>query len=283
MTTTLRALAALCVCACATATPSAAHSTSTPSQTYSLRLDGKHLAIASTTWRPGAIHIAATATRGEQELSLLRFRAGYSYARFLADGRQADGRGKSARDALARIMAGTEFVGGVDVFPGEHASFAAVVHPGTYYLGELNDHPLFRAIHVAGARGQGLSPTAAVVDELDFGFHVRPHTLPARGTITIHNSGRQPHRMNLEPVKAGTTRAQVGAYLRRTGGRPGGPPPSFARRGPELGTALVGPGETIQLSYAVPAGTYVLISWQQDSATGKPQALEGMYGIASFR
>jgi hypothetical protein len=64
-------------------------------------------------------------------------------------------------------------------------------------------------------------------------------------------------------------RAQVGAYLRKTGGRPGASPPSFARRGPELGTALV--------------GTYALISWQQDGASGNPQALEGMYGVARFR
>jgi hypothetical protein len=283
VTKTLRGLPALCICACATATATAAGSASTPQQSYSLQLDGKHLAIASTTWRPGAIHIAATATRREQELSLLRFRPGYDYAKFVADGRRAEGRSKTARRALARIMTGTEFIGGVDVFPGEHASFAAVVDPGTYYIGELNDHPLFQAIRVTGAPAGKLSPTGAVVDEFDFGFHIRPSTLPAHGTITIHNAGRQPHRVNLEPVAAGTTRAQIGAYLRKTGGRPGVSRPSFARRGPELGTALVGPSETIQFSYVVPAGTYALISWQQDSASGKPQALEGMYGVASFR
>jgi hypothetical protein len=282
MTKSLRILAALCVCAaCATAT--AARSASIAQQTFSLRLDGRHLAISSTTWRPGAVRIAATATHGEQELSLLRFRPGYGYAKLLADGRRADGHGAGARDALARIMAGTEFVGGVDVFPGEHASFAAVVRRGTYYLGELNDRPLFRVIRVSGARTGALPPTAAVVHEYDFGYRVRGNTLPAHGTITIHNAGRQPHRLNLEPVKAGTTRAQVGAYIRKSGGRPYGPPPSFARRGPELGTSVVGPGETIQFSYAVPAGTYALIGWQQDTTTGKPQALEGMYAVARFR
>jgi hypothetical protein len=279
----LRGFAALCICAVAATAASAAQSAPTAQQTLSLQLDGKHLSVGTTTWRPGAVHIAATSTRGEQELSLLRFRPGYSYARLLADGRQANGRGRAAHAALGRIMAGTEFIGGVDVFPGEHASFAAVVRPGTYYLGELNDRPLFRAIHVRGAATEALPTTAAVLDEFEFGYRIKGTTLPAHGTITIRNVGRQPHRLNLEPVEAGTTRAQVGAYIRKTGGRPYAPPPSFARRGPELGTSLLGPGETIQFGYSVPAGTYALIGWQQDSTTGKPQALEGMYDVVRFR
>jgi hypothetical protein len=272
------ALGALALCTAALAGRSTARSP----QAFSLRLDGKHLGIASTVWRAGAVQIAATATRGEQELSLLRFRPGYSYAGMLADGRRADGHGKAAAAALARIMRGTEFAGGVDVFPGEHASFTALVRPGTYYLGELNDRPIFRVIHVTGAPDGALGPSAATVREYDFGYRVHG-SLPAHGTITIRNVGRQPHRLNLEPVRPGTTRAAVGAYLRKTGGRPYGPPPGFSRRGPELGTALVGPGETMQFSYSVPAGTYALIGWQQDSKTGKPQALEGMYAVASFR
>lgn len=282
MKNAFRGLAALCICA--VCVPAAvAQSVSSSQQTLSLKLDGKHLAVNATTWRPGAVHIAATSTRGEQELSLLRFRPGYSYARFLADGRQADGRGRTARAALGRIMSGTEFVGGVDVFPGERASFAAIVRPGTYYLGELNERPLFQVIHVRGTTAGTLPAPAVVLDEFDFGYRVSGNTLPARGTITIRNIGRQPHRMNLEPVKQGTTRAQVGAYIRKTGGRPYGPPPGFARRGPELGTALVGAGETIQFGYSVPTGTYALIGWQQDLKTGKPQALEGMYGVVRFR
>lgn len=250
-----------------------------PAQHFSVRLDGKRLPIASTAWHPGAVTISATATRGEQELSLLRFERGYSYARFLADGRRADGRGKAARAALARLMARTEFTGGVDVFGGERASFSAVVRPGVYWLGELNRRPLFRRIVVRGTPVGHLPAAAATIDEYDFGFRLRGGALPARGTITIRNTGRQPHRLTLEPVKPGTTRAEVGAYLRETGGRPYGPPPSFARRGPELGTALLSPGRTIRFRYAVPRGAYALIGWQEDTKTGKPQALEGMYSV----
>jgi hypothetical protein len=254
-----------------------------PAQHFSVPLDGKRLPITSTAWHPGAVTISATATRGEQELSLLRFKPGYSYARFLADGRRANGRGKAARAALARVMTRTDFAGGVNVFGGERASFSAVVRPGVYWLGEMNRRPLFRRIVVRGAAEGQLPAAAATVDEYDFGFRIGRHALPARGTITIRNTGRQPHRLSLEPVKPGTTRAEVGAYLRQTGGRPYAPPPSFARRGPELGTALLSPGQTIRFRYAVPRGTYALVGWQEDTKTGRPQALEGMYAVTRLR
>jgi hypothetical protein len=283
MTRRLHICALAIVAGCALAAGRGAHSASGAGEAFSLRLDGRHLAVASTHWRAGAVEITATAIRGEQELSLLRFRTGYGYASFVADGRKADARGPAARAALARIMAGTEFLGGVDVFRGNRASFATVVRPGVYYLGELNDRPLFRVIHVAGTPSTRLPHAAAIITESDSGFRIPGGVLPARGTITIHNGGRQPHRVNLEAVESGTTRAEVGAYIRKSGGRPYGPPPPFARRGPEVGTALVGPGETIRFTYSVPAGTYALISWQEDARTGKPQALEGMYAVAKLR
>lgn len=267
-------LAAACLCGTAQAAPRA-------HQSFSLRLDGRHLAIPSA-WRPGAVRIAVTAARGEQELTLLRFRRGYDLARFEADGRLAQGRRAAARAALARVMAGTEWVGGVDVFPGVRAAFATVVRPGVYYLAELNERPLLREIHVGGAPVRGLPPAAATVREVDSGYRIAG-TLRAHGTIAIHNAGRQPHRLNLEPLKAGTTLAQVDAFLRGSGAGPNGPAPSFARPGPELGTALVGPGETIELSYSIPSGEYALLRLQQDARTGKQQVLEGMVAVARFR
>jgi hypothetical protein len=279
---TTAVLAALALAAVAAA--SAAHTaTHAETQSISLALDGKHLHLPGTRWRPGAVRIEATSRHGEQELTLLKFRPGYGYKHFLADGRTANGRGAAAATAFARLMKRTEFLGGVDVFAGEHAAFTATVRPGTYYLGELNARPLFRRIHVSGAAAPPATPVAATIEEYDFGFRVLHRPLPASGTITIRNAGKLPHRLNFEPVRPGTTRAQVGAFLRRTGARPYGPPPPFARRGPELGTAVLGPGQSMQFSYMMPPGTYALISWQQENPDGKPQALRGMYAVTTLQ
>jgi hypothetical protein len=46
---------------------------------------------------------------------------------------------------------------------------------------------------------------------------------------------------------------------------------------------MISPGRQIQFRYKLPAGTYALLCFQPDTRTGKPQALEGMYGIATLR
>jgi hypothetical protein len=237
-----------------------------------------------TRWAPGAIRIAAISQRGEQELTLLRFHTGYGYSRFLTDGARANGHGPTAAAALRRLFANTDFLGGANVFAGEPASFTVTLRAGTYYLGEMSAKPIFRRIKVQGVPAAAApKPSGAVATTYDFGFHVNTPSLPAHGTITIRNTGRQIHRLLFVPVKAGTSRAQIGAYLHTTGGRPDGPQPPFARTGPQVGTAMISPGRQIQFSYTLPAGTYALLCFQPDTRTGKPQALEGMYGIATLR
>lgn len=107
-------------------------------------------------------------------------------------------------------------------------------------------------------------------------------TLPADGTIAIRNTGGQPHRLNLVPVKPGTSRAQVGAYLRKTGARDNAPPPPFALNGPQLATAEISAGQQMQLSYKLPAGEYALVDFGQDPKTGRPEALDGVYAVGTL-
>jgi hypothetical protein len=234
-------------------------------------------------WRPGAVRIDVSTSIPDQELTLLRFHPGYGYGRFLADGAAANGHAAGAAAAMRRVLANTDFLGGADVFPGTPATFTVTVAPGTYYLGEMTGRPAFEKIVVVGAARPVAPAAGAVLTAYDFGFRVDGPALPAHGTITIRNTGRQLHRLNLVPVRAGTTRAEVGAYLRRTGGRPDGPPPPFARRGPQLGTSMISPGGRFELGYRLPAGDYAIVCFQPDGRTGRPQALEGMYAVVTLR
>jgi hypothetical protein len=279
--------------ACALATPIAAaqagRSTSDRpaapvTQTITVTMTAKGMSITGPTrWRPGAVRIAAVGRGAERELTLLRFRPGYSYSRFLADGARSAGGSSAAAAALHRVFAETEFLGGADVFPGEPAAFTVTLARGTYYLGEMKGRPAFRRIVVAGAPLGQAEKATVVVTAYDFGFHASRRDLPAHGTIAIRNTGKQVHRLVFEPVRPGTTRAEIGAWLRKVGGRPYGPPPPFARQGPQLGTAMISPGEEVELTYSLPPGEYALLCFQPDSRTGTPQALEGMYGIATLR
>jgi len=267
------------LCTAAAASPAAAP---TPVVTATLTSHGPAIS-GPRTWRPGAARIAVVSHVPDEELTLIHFRPSYSYTRFLVDGTRAKSHDAAAHAALRRILAETIFDGGVDLFPGQSATFTVTVHRGTYYLGEMTSHPQFTPIRVAGTpEATRLSP-AAVITATDSGYHIQPSTLPTHGTITIRDSGLRPHRLNLIPVKPGTTRAQLGAYLLKTGARDNAPPPPFALKGPQLGTADISARQQMQLTYSLPAGDYALIDFNQDMTTGRPEALEGMYAIATLR
>lgn len=244
----------------------------------------KHGPVVSgpTIWSPGLVQIRATSQENDQEVTLLRLRPGYSYADFLADGRKAHGRSAGARAALAHVFANVIFAGGVDLFRGRSAGFGVDVRPGSYYLGEMTSRPQLTLIRVAGAPSSERTASAATINATRSGYRIDGR-LPAHGTITFANTSTEPQRVNLIPVAPGTTRAQVLRYLRATGGRDNAPPPPFARRGPQIGTADLSPHRRMQLSYRLPAGTYVAIDFDQDARNGRPQALEGMVAVVTLR
>jgi hypothetical protein len=272
------------VFAAATCSAAAASPTASPAPIVTATLTKHGPAIVGPrTWRPGAARIAVVSKVDDEELTLMHFRPGYTYARFLADGSRAQGHTAAARTALRRIFAETIFDGGVDLFAGQSADFTVSVHLGTYYLGEMSGRPQFTPIRVAGGRAVAAPASAATITETDAGYRISARALPASGTITIRNAGERSHRFNLIPVKPGTTRAQLGAYLRKTGAADNAPPPSFALHGAQLGTADLCAHQQMQLAYTLPAGEYALIDFDHDMTTGRPQALEGMYAITTLR
>jgi hypothetical protein len=276
------AIVSACVCALALAAVAGA-SSATVAPSVRVTLDSHGPTISGPTrWRPGPVRIAAASRLPDQELVLLHFLPGYSYAQFQADGALAQGHTRAARTALARVLAHTIFDGGVNVFPGTPASFTVDVRPGTYYLGALVRRPELTPIRVVGPASTPRSTSAGVVTATDAGYRLAA-TLPARGTITIRNAGTQLHRLNLIPVKPGTTRAQLAAYLRKTHGKDNAPAPSFALDGAQLGTSDISPRRQMQLTYVLPAGEYAILDFNQDMKTGRPDTLEGMYAIVTLR
>jgi hypothetical protein len=273
------ALAALFVALSAVAGASTV--TVAPSVRVTLGLHGPTIA-GPTHWHPGPVRIAAASRLPDQELVLLHFLPGYGYAQFQADGAVAHGHTRAARAALARIFAHTVFDGGVNVFPGTPASFTVSVRPGTYYLGELLRRPELTPIRVAGPASTAQSTSGGVITATDAGYRLAG-TLPAHGTIMIRNAGNQPHRLNLIPVKRGTTRAQLAEYIRKTGGNDNAPAPAFALEGAQLGTSDISPRRQMQLTYDLPAGEYAILDFDHDIKTGRPDTLEGMYAVVTLR
>ena len=278
----LAAVAATAALAALAGSAAASPADTTPAATVVMTKAGPAVR-GSKTWRAGLARIAVESRVEDEETTLMHFRAGYSYSRFLTDAAKAHGHTSAARAAIRRVLANTVFDGGVDLFTGESASFAVRVRPGTYYLGEMAQRPQFTAIHVAGNAAMTRAAAAPRVTVTDAGFRISARTLPAHGTVAIVNAGGRAHRLNLIPVKAGTTRTQLGAYLRNTRAAHNAPPPPFALDGPQLGTAALSPHARMLFTFSLPPGTYAVIDFSQDMATGRPEALEGMYGVTTLR
>jgi hypothetical protein len=276
------AIVSACVCALAVAAVAGASTaTVAPSVTVTLGSHGPTI-TGPTRWHPGPVRIAAVSRAADQEVTLLHLRPGYDYADFVADGKRAQGHGAAARTAVAHVFANTVFDGGINLFSGQAADFTVTLKPGIYYLGEMTNRPQLTRIRVTGDQSTATTPSIATIAATDSGYRVTGK-LPANGTITIANAGGHAHRANLIPVKPGTTRAQLGAYIRRTGGNDNAPAPPFALNGPQLGTADLSPGRRMQLTYNLPAGTYALLDFDHDLKTGRPDTLEGMYTIVTLR
>jgi hypothetical protein len=121
--------------------------------------------------------------------------------------------------------------------------------------------------------------TGAVAGPASADRFIAPRVWPHRGTYLFHNIADTIHFMQIMPVKAGTTDAQIQAFL--NSGSQSAPP--FARSGPSGGNDVVSPGKTIAVSYNLPRGTYVLLCFVADDVTGIPHAIMGMHLVIRLK
>lgn len=180
------------------------------------------------------------------------------------------------------------FFGLADVVVGTPATVSEYLRPGAYYLIDgLASVIRFTVLHVrvnnrstveASPGGAG-STTVSMTSADRF---TAPRVLPARGTVTLRNAGDSIHQLEMVRVQRGTTDAQVTAYLHSRAFRHGRPA-AFDRPGPTIGVPLLSPGRELQVGYALPRGTYVLVCRVADDQTGIPHLVMGMHKVVVLR
>ena len=230
-------------------------------------------------------HVSTTVpsyTGSGSEITMFRPKAGATVAKVFADFAEEFGSdpAKGTRD----LTADAQFLGLADVTQGYPMTVTESLKPGTYYLIDAGVAPPTSpaaatklTVLPAGYGGPAASaPTSSFsVSMTSTDRFVAPRNWPHRGTATVGNVSDTLHFMNLVPVKAGTTDAQVQAYF--DSGDPN--PPSFAKGGPSGGSDVLSPGRSLQLTYNLPEGTYVLLCFVADDVTGMPHAVMGMHKV----
>ncbi|PKV83771.1 hypothetical protein [Streptomyces sp. TLI_146] len=223
-------------------------------------------------------------------LQAFRPHRGVTVAKVLADLAKAVDRTSptNAARGISAVRDEADALGGAQVTPAVSETFTTPIGAGPVVLLDFTAfladpaHPVTRTLNLRGSRHGGSSEDLAafpdsivITRETSAGPRFDVNALRrAKDDILVHNASDELHEMALQPVKRGTTDAQIQAFF---GGNGSGTPPFT---GPSLGLGVISPGRTALLeTHHLPPGTYALLCFVPDDRTGRPHVAEGMHKV----
>jgi len=256
-------------------------------QTVHVTGNGSSAAIDHATIWAGSIRFAVSTTNpsgpngGGSQITMFKPKPGKTLADVFKG--VADEFGANPALGTRELTAAATFRGLADVVMGYGETVTETVSPGTYYLVDLANPPAGApqlttlTVKPAKAHVEQDSDLASqtVVSATSADRFIAPRTWRHEGTYTFRNTSDTLHFMELQPVKTGTTDAQIQKYF-DSGVQT---PPPFMKMGPSGGNDVVSPGYSLQVTYDLPKGTYVLLCFVADDVTGMPHALMGMHKV----
>jgi hypothetical protein len=273
------------------AAPHASHAANPTMPTIKVTASKSSFKVSgSTTFTPGRVELVLKGVGPkDKSTDIISLKGKYTFKDLRADFKafgKKEGTGphgstpKSALKHLNHAINHVDFYGGLDVF-GTQKEHATMVLPkaGDYILFN-NTHKLPKNPHTLTAAGTKVDRAApassATVNAVTKRRFTGSKTLPANGTVTFKNkSTESPHFLGLLHVKKGTSRKQVLAAFQGSG-------PNVFRNG-QAATDVVDEGNSMTLSYKVPAGTYAEVCFFPDPKTGMPHAFMGMVRIVKLK
>jgi hypothetical protein len=239
----------------------------------------------------GTVRFEVSTTGAFSAVTMFSLKNGATLHQFFDDVRDEF----NARDPLTRAQ-GTRlarqhatFYGLADVMPGVPLAVTADLQPGTYWLFDLTQppnpitDPSVARLRVTGGDGDGDDGRDADVRVRMTGDRfLAPTVWPRRGTWSLRNADDTVHFMQLQPVKRGTTDAQVQAALMDVANQGTVGPLADPNR-PVVGSEVLSPGIQHAVDYDLPPGRYVLLCMIADETDGTPHALMGMHRVITLR
>jgi hypothetical protein len=265
---------------------SASASTCPPRQVVDVvgTADGVHL--SQTSVKAGVVSFTVSSTvaagpdGGGSEVSLFRPAHGASLDKVMADFQDEFSQDpQTAAKGTQELTHDAVFRGLADVVPGTPLTVTESLPAGHYFVFDGGSHPPvpFTVTPSAHGRDGDAGPDSAFTVKMtsDDKF-IAPRKWSHRGTVTVANVSDTLHFMNLVPVAKGTTDDQIQQFF--ASGAQGAPPFADPSR-PSVGSDVESPGQSLQLSYDLPPGTYALLCFVADDETGMPHAMMGMHKV----
>jgi hypothetical protein len=233
------------------------------------------LTLSTHSVHAGRIMFKATTRSKEHILQILRLHQGYSSQDFQTDINLAF---QGDTDAIARVDDKVSWLSGATARPGKPGWVEEKLKAGRYFAIDQEGNGFGRFTVTGKVVKRTPVKTHGAIITYTYGFDTGPGTLPASGWVKTKNRADQPHFIDLQRVKAGTTRRQVTKFI-KSGGHGN---PSWILK-PGTGLGVLSPGRTGAWRLDLPRGRYLLTCFWPDRVSGMPHFLMGMYDLVNLR
>ncbi|MDH6131480.1 hypothetical protein P3T37_000849 [Kitasatospora sp. MAA4] len=236
----------------------------------------------------------ATDDASGRQLQLLRPHDGVTPEKAMSDlAASVSADPATAAAGIKAFRTEADALGGALVTPQVHEQFTEEISPGAVYLVDLTAlradpaHPVTKRLDLVGTSGQSANQArfqdGMVIERDSFaGPRFQTEDLDhAHLAYLVHNESTEIHEMQLRPVAAGTTDAQLDAYYAAlaAGGKPASP---FT--GPGTGFGGISPDHSAAIqAHGLQPGTYALLCLVPDETLGVPHAALGMRRIVTLQ
>jgi hypothetical protein len=236
--------------------------------------------LSDSRFRPGNTVFRVKNAGGKGLIQVLRLRPGYTLDQAFADFQAGFG-GSPDVKAIRRVDRNVVFYGGMPT-PGKPSKPARkwAVNLGkasTYYAVNL-DAGTLAPFKVKGTTQRRAMPAQdgfvnAKISKNPSGntFKAGKHNA-ASGWMSTTNRAKEPHFVDLQQVKKGTTNADISQWFK------GGPNPTV-KGGAKSGTGVISPGHRFLWSYNLTKGRFVAMCFWPSKIDGTPHAIMGMHTV----
>ena len=234
---------------------------------------GKMVLSSGNHLHAGRITFRGVTGKGGHGLQIIRLHHGYTAQQAQTDVNKAF-RGDLA--AIQRIDTKITWRGGAEVRPHKPGIFTVTLRAGTFYFVDQNSSAFAKVTVTGDVPARAGIPHQSTVDAFTYGFETSPNpdSIPASGTLHFFNHADQPHFLEIQRVKEGTTARQVKRVLSPTSHVQ----PTFILPA-HTGTGVVSPNFGEMFQYSLPRGEYLIACFWPDRLTGMPHAYMGMWKL----
>ena len=246
----------------------------TKPQVVVAHMSQSRIRLSDDTVHAGRILFRAVTNDRDHTLQLARLRNGYTLQQAGTDIPKAL-RGEVA--AVNRVDTGISFHGGVETHASRPGSYSTVLTAGHYIVLDQGGDGL-AMLSVTGRHvRRAAAPHHGTVTTFTYGFGSSPRTMAANGWIRLTNRADQPHFVEFQRVKPGTTAAMV----HKTFASDSQSTPSWALK-VNFSSGVMSPGTAQVVHTSVPPGRYLLMCWWPDEESGMPHVLMGMWKLVTL-